>query len=148
VGVSAARKREARAKVETIAPIDPLLPGARARILARFPAVLRGIQVAPREAAALVAEYAEARDLAQSCEADREIAGNALALLVGDAEGLEGDGFRVTWSPTAGRVDWKRYAESLVNLLATHGVKAHGPDTYTGDPTRTLRVTLASGARR
>lgn len=152
--MSAVRKaRTPRASVETIAPIDPALPGARARILARFPTVLRGIQAAPREASALVAEYVEARDLAKACADDQETAGSALALLVGDAEGIAGDGFQVTWLPCQGRTDWQAYATALEGYLialscGTRPENAPNVETYRGAPTRTLRVTLASGARR
>jgi hypothetical protein len=147
----AARPKPSRAPSE--APIDPNAPGARARILARFPAVLRGLQLAPAAAGAIVAEYVEARDLAKACSDDQEAAGSALALLVGDAEGFVGDGYRVTWLPCEGRTDWHAYASALEGYLIalSCGIRpesAPNPESYRGAPTRTLRVTLASGARK
>lgn len=152
--MSALRKaRVSRVKNETLAPIDPALPGARKRILARFPSVLRGLQVAPPEAASLVVEYAEARDLAKACADDQETAGSALALLVGDAEGLVGDGFQVTWNPCQGRVNWETLARFLMGYVgsvpwASSEKEAEEKiNAWRGEPSRTLRVTLASGAK-
>lgn len=52
---------------------------------------------APVEAAELVARYQSASEKAKRAEAEKDAAKAALVSLIGDADGLEGDDFRVTW---------------------------------------------------
>lgn len=134
-----------KAIAPTIPAIDPSLPKARAAILAAFPAVLRPMQVAPEEARAIVSEYAEARTLAKACETSQEVAGNALALMIGDCEGIAGDDFSVTWLPREGSTNWKGLAEQAIRQLRKLGAAPMAipdPKDWQGPPTRVLAVKI------
>lgn len=129
----------------TTPAIDPSLPKARALILAAYPAVLRPMQAAPSGASAIVAEYAEARALAKACEVSQEVAGNALALLIGDCEGIAGDDFAVTWLPREGSTNWKGIAEQAIRQLRKLGAAPMAipdPKDWRGPPTRVLAVKI------
>ena len=71
--------------------------------------------------------YAEARTRLESAEADEMLFGNMLRELIGDAEGVTGDGWKATWkAPKPGsKVDWEAVAKELgasPALIAKHTV--------------------------
>jgi putative phage-type endonuclease len=94
----------------------PATPAERLETLAgRYPESYGETIAAPVEAARWVEQYRMARKAIQYAERQRDEARAELCAMLGDAEGLEGDGFRVTWKSTSPRrvVDWKGLAVSL-----------------------------------
>jgi putative phage-type endonuclease len=85
---------------------------------------------------ALAQDYMLARDGGRDVEERKEEAGNALRLLIGDADGFDAPWGRVTWKqPANGKPSWKSIAEALgapPELVAAH----------TPPPSRTLHVHL------
>lgn len=80
----------------------------------RFPRHRTPLKLASREATGWARQLAEARATIEAAEAAKAEAENHLRAAIGDAEGVEGEGWRATWkTPASGSVDWKGLAESL-----------------------------------
>jgi predicted phage-related endonuclease len=74
----------------------------------------RGMLTAGAEANKLAALFLEARAARQAAEVEEQQAENAIKLLLGDAEGFEGGGWRCTWkNDKTGGVDWKGVAATF-----------------------------------
>lgn len=85
---------------------------------------------------ALAQDYTLARDGGKDVEDHKEAAGNALRLLIGDADGFDAPWGSVTWKrAAAGKPAWKDIAQEL-------GATPELITKYTTEPTRTLRVNL------
>jgi len=85
---------------------------------------------------ALAQDYILARDGGKDVEERKEAAGNALRLLIGNADGFEAPWGRVTWKAAAnGKPSWKDIAKAL-------GATPELVAQYTNGPTRTLSVHL------
>lgn len=91
------------------------------------------------QAFALAQDYVLARDGGKDVEDQKEAAGNALRLMIGDADGIEAPWGKILWTAAAtGKPSWKDIAQELgatPELIAKH----------TPPPNRTLRVTLKKG---
>ena len=72
------------------------------------------LKKAPVEAKRLVAQFLKADAALKAAEISKQEAGNELKALIGAHDGMEGEGFRVTWkNDKRSRPDWKGIAESL-----------------------------------
>lgn len=121
--------------------INPAHPKAKAEILARFPKVKHKRLIAASVADAhAAAAYLECSIAQKQLEGTKEIAGNRLRLSIGDNEGLQGDGFIVTWKDTSGQVDWPALARD-------HGISSETIDKYRKGSTRTIAVTGSLGGK-
>ncbi len=95
----------------------------------------------PPNGRTLAMRYKEASERAAEAEAEKEAIGNALRMLVGNADGFEGLWGKVTWRQDAsGKPAWKTIAEAM--RAPAELIKQH-----TGEPGRTLRVNLKKGAK-
>jgi len=104
--------------------------------------------------------YVDAGGFVNQYEAEKDVAGNNLRALIGDATGFEGeiDGhkLKVTWKTQAGRPDWKGRAEALADGIrsildapdypamdaAGHRARALLNTAPTANPMRVLRVNV------
>lgn len=97
--------------------VPPAMDGSDATkewLSRRFPRHHDMRLAAPAPAYPLAEQFMEARARRLAAEADEEKAKQALQLLIGDSQGLEGSDWRATWKLTrTGRADWKAYALSL-----------------------------------
>lgn len=84
--------------------------------------------------------YNEARQRESEAKTDKEAAGNALRVALGDHEGTAGDGLKVTWREQRGTVDWQAYAAAL-------GGTETGADAHRREAARVLRVVLKGDGR-
>lgn len=95
----------------------------------------------PPSGRTLAMRYKGASAKASAAESEKEALGNALRMLVGDADGFEGLWGNVTWKrDSVGKAQWKAIAEAL-------GASDELIKQHTSEPGRTLRVHLKKGAR-
>jgi hypothetical protein len=93
--------------------------------------------VATREAEEIAARLADAQARRKAAEADEERAANELRARIGDADGIAGDGWRVTWkAPAKGTPKWKDIAHALgadarPELVAQHTAPPSRRFTFT-----------------
>lgn len=86
----------------------------RRHLEARFPRAAGGLLTATSDVEEIAARLASARAARAAAEAAEEIAANELRAAIGDAEGIEGRGWRATWkAPKAGAPRWKDIATAL-----------------------------------
>lgn len=71
--------------------------GARRMLSVLYPRNVGEMRSAPGEALPLVERYLAATATGKAAEAEAKLCGNKLREIIGDAEGLLGDGFKVTW---------------------------------------------------
>lgn len=117
-------------------PVDGS-PAWRSYLESRFPRVRGAIRPATPEAEAIAARWRDARARKDAAEADEERAANELRAQIGDAEGIEGDGWRATWkAPKAGTPKWKDIATALGAETQPELVAQH-----TAPPTRRFTFT-------
>lgn len=133
-------------RVETRTPPDIDGSASAARYLAAtYPWHRRDLDLVPADAAleALAAEFHEARGDRLVAEGRERTAENAIKAVLGEAPGVEGDGWRITWRRTADypRVDWKAVAAEFQADPAAYqaAVAAH---TVTVEGTRQFRPTF------
>lgn len=124
---------------------EPAVDGSeawRSYLEARFPSARQVLRAATPEADEIAARLADARARREAAEADAERAANELRALIGDAEGIEGRGWRATWkSPAKGTPRWKEIATAL-------GADAH-PEVvsqHTAAPSRRFTFTERSSS--
>jgi predicted phage-related endonuclease len=120
-------------------PMADGTPGSGDALRALFPRSIGTMLQAGPEAETLVQRYFAARERREQAELEEERAKQGLQGLIGDADGLVGRGFRVTWkTAAAGPIAWKAIAESLnpsPELVAAHR----------GPPSRRFDAKLAKG---
>lgn len=108
--------------------------GARRYLERKHPRHITPLVDAPDEAAEWAARYAAAMAMAKAAEEEKDLCGNHLRKIIGDAEGIRGPWGKATWKANrTGTVAWKALAESFKpdpNLI----------QQYTSEPTRSLRV--------
>jgi putative phage-type endonuclease len=102
---------------------------ARAYFRSRFPQEIEAIRDATPEEATLAAQLAHVRaefDLIEKAKADLEA---RLKLSIGDAAGLRGDGFGITWKKAKDgvSVDWQAAFTAARNELALLAASGAGP---------------------
>jgi hypothetical protein len=75
----------------------------------------------------LAERLAKARSGIEEFEAEKAAVENALKALIGDASGVEGDGWRITWRSTSGSKvrNWDRFIGAIIEAVAR---KLGGPD--------------------
>jgi putative phage-type endonuclease len=92
---------------------DPVGRNAKSILERHYGPVRRPLLDAPDGAEAAARTYQEASRAAAEAYEVKDEAGNRLRAMIGEAEGFKGDWGKATWKSQAGRVDWKRLAESL-----------------------------------
>lgn len=102
----------------------------------RYPRAARGLLAPPPPGLEeIVVAYDRARAAEAEAQKAKDLAGNRLRALIGDAEGYASTSWKVTWANTAGRPAWAEIAKEL----------GAGPDIiakHTSAGGRTLRVTV------
>ena len=94
-------------------PVDGS-PAWRAYLEARFPRERGAMLRATPAAEEIAARLADARARKSAAEADEELAANELRAVIGEAAGVEGEGWRATWkAPKSGAPKWKDIATEL-----------------------------------
>jgi predicted phage-related endonuclease len=132
--------------IDCILPKKPPAPDFSERyaeyLSARFPSEARDVLFAPPEAEKWARQLHHARaemDIAERLETEAK---NNLKAICGQASGLQGDGWKVSWRQSKGRVstDWEAIASELnapPHLIARHTAEKPGPrvfrPTFTGD---------------
>ena len=90
--------------------------GARRYLAARYPWHRNEQLLNPTpELDQLAVELRDAREGEREAEGRKRTAENAIKALLGDAEGVMGAGYRITWKRTADgtRIDWERVASQM-----------------------------------
>lgn len=105
--------------------------GARNALEARFPRNGGAMIQATREAEELAIQLAEARAQCAEYAMKEDAIGNALREIIGDNDGIIGDGWKVTWrTPKASaKTDWQAVAKELgapAGVIAKHTVTKPG----------------------
>ena len=114
-------------------------PGTERTIRRLFPEVRRPLEMADPESVRiahwLIEAKAELKDLGLRVDSEE----NALRMLIGDREGIEGPGFRITYrqNKDSVKVGWKEIALVLERMLAELG-RAEDVDTIKGLYTMTV----------
>lgn len=110
--------------LDGIAPDLDGSAGAARYLAARHPSHTDDLLPADADMAALVAAYREATAALEQAQGNADTVKNAIKAVIGDAAGIVGPGYRVTWKRVADsrRTDWKQAAEWLGNFV--------GPDTW------------------
>lgn len=89
----------------------------------KFPRNSGKMLPAPAGSLALVREYSAASAEEKAAKERKETAGNALRALIGDADGIDGVGFKATWKTQSAAPNYRLVAESLgasKELIAKH----------------------------
>lgn len=119
---------------------EPPLDGSeswRSYLESRFPSARWGLLTATHEVEEIADRWRDARARKDAAEADEARATNALRAAIGDAEGIEGAGWRCTWkAPKAGAPKWKDIAKALgaeehPELIAAHTAPPSRRFTFT-----------------
>jgi putative phage-type endonuclease len=103
-----------------------------------FPAVRGRLRAADDGAIALARDYIDTRDRIKALEEEKDAIAQRLKLLVGDDEGFEWRGGKVTWKNAKGSLDKDALAQALL-------------DRFVPEPERQLWIdehTAAQGSRR
>jgi putative phage-type endonuclease len=81
----------------------------------QFPENRLPLRVATPEAESLMRKLFEARMAKAKSELEEEAAKNALKAILADAEGMQGNGWKVTWKTTKGsaKTDWEALAKEI-----------------------------------
>lgn len=89
---------------------------AREWLHRRFPRDTKPLIPADPVAEAFAASLLMARQTMRDAEAVRDESENNLKAIIGEAAGIQGDGWKVSWKATKDRerVDWKKVSENLV----------------------------------
>jgi len=107
----------------------------------RFPVAMGGVRPATPEEAALAFHLEAARSTYSEVKANRELIENEMKLSIGEAEGIQGDGWRIAWKndPAKAKVDWQAVAHELASTHPNSTVLARAVAQFT---------TTAPGPRR
>lgn len=113
--VAERRKAIRAAKGEAIGPglkkaeIDLTKPAARKMLAALYPRPTSEayLDATPETEAAALA-YIEQRDAESVAKNKKEVAGNVLCNVIGEAKGIRGVGWKATWDMSMGNVDWEK----------------------------------------
>jgi hypothetical protein len=100
-----------------VAPPIGISEAATDYLKQRFPRQVEMLRPATEEEEALVADYDQAHDIAETAEDRKKAAANALKEAIGEAEGLMSRIGKVTWKKDADSVgtDWEAVARRLAS---------------------------------
>ena len=107
----------------------------------RFPLAMGGVREATPEESALAFHLEAARRAYAEVKSNRELVENELKLSIGDAEGIQGTGWRISWKndPSKVKIDWQAVARELASTHPDSTVLARAVSNFT---------TTAPGSRR
>lgn len=107
----------------------------------RFPLAMGGVREATSEETALAVHLAAARARYAETKDARELIENELKLSIGESEGVQGPGWRISWKndPAKVKVDWQAVARELASTHPDSTVLARAVAQFT---------TTAPGPRR
>lgn len=94
--------------------------GVRNYLKHRFPRETLPMIKATRSAEEVAASLAHSREQLEKFEEDKSRAENMLKSLIGDAAGMEGDGWKVSWKATKDRNvrEWETFVQRMIDLVA------------------------------
>lgn len=120
--------------VKKIAPEVDGSDASKAYLLSQHPQERAPLRQASEDEAAMIARLVEIRAQMKALEDERDTVQNMICKCIGDSEGVQSAGIKMTWKLTAGResIDSKK-------------LKAEHPEVYAavtkhGEPTRMFRV--------
>lgn len=97
-------------------------PGVSAYLARKFPRESAPMLKASAEAMGIAERLRQGRYLVETGEEMKAAAENALKALIGEAEGIAGDDWRVTWRATQDRTtrDWSKFLGEIVEAVAAN----------------------------